>query len=205
MRKSFPEFAGSEGRRVSGGGKSASSHEDSNQGRGHVDVSAIVESVLESSKVVSAATESSKVFVTTLSLLGGRKLWSKASRDSSEVHDAIVAGVPVRSMTHLVSEIKSVDEEDVAKVLGLSTRTLRRQAEKPEQLMAEDLASKTWMLAETLATAIEVFGSQEEAERWLSSPVVALNGRRPIDLLRTLQGASIVTDYLGRLEHGVYS
>jgi len=71
--------------------------------------------------------------------------------------------------------------------------------------MPTDLASKTWQLAETLAKASEVFGGKEAAQRWLSAPAVALNGSRPIDLLQTLQGAGVVSDYLDRLEHGVYS
>ena len=71
--------------------------------------------------------------------------------------------------------------------------------------MPADLASKTWLFAETLAKATEIFGSREEAERWMSKPAMGLDGERPIDLLQTVQGAELVNDFLGRLEYGVYT
>ena len=124
----------------------------------------------------------------------------------NDVHTAILKGVAFGSLLFFLEHnIGTVDEEDVAKVLGVSTRTLRRQAQTPDKAMPTDLASKTWQLAETLAKASEVFGGKEAAQRWLSAPAVALNGSRPIDLLQTLQGAGVVSDYLDRLEHGVYS
>ena len=56
-----------------------------------------------------------------------------------------------------------------------------------------------------LAKAVEVFGSKEEAELWLRRPAMALNGERPIDLLRSPDGKLLVQVLLGRLEHGVYT
>jgi putative toxin-antitoxin system antitoxin component (TIGR02293 family) len=54
-----------------------------------------------------------------------------------------------------------------------------------------------------LATA--ALGSQEEAEQWLQRPAMVLDQRRPSDLLATTGGAEIVRDFLGRLEHGLYT
>lgn len=71
--------------------------------------------------------------------------------------------------------------------------------------MPADLASKTWLLAETLSQATALFGSRDAAERWLARPAMGLDGERPIALMRTLQGAELVTEFLGRLEHGVYN
>ena len=68
-----------------------------------------------------------------------------------------------------------------------------------DRLMDEDCRN------ETLAKAAKVFGSKEAAQRWLYLPAVGLNRNRPIDLLKTLQGARVVSDYLGRLAYGVYS
>ena len=59
------------------------------------------------------------------------------------------------------------------------------------------------MIAQLLAT--EGFGSREEAPDWLQRPALALDGRRPIDLLRTPTGAEAVGDHLTRLEYGVYT
>jgi len=121
------------------------------------------------------------------------------------VHSAIVKGVPYASLVFLVDHVTDVVEDDVARVLGVSTRTLRRQTEAPEKQMPADIASKAWLLAETLAKATEVFGSKEAAEQWMSRPAMGLGRQRPIDLLQTLQGAELVNDFLTRVEYGVYS
>lgn len=71
--------------------------------------------------------------------------------------------------------------------------------------MPTDLASRTWLFAEALAKATDVFGGREEAERWMSQEAMGLDGARPIDLLRTVQGAELVKEFLGRLEQGVYN
>jgi putative toxin-antitoxin system antitoxin component (TIGR02293 family) len=58
--------------------------------------------------------------------------------------------------------------------------------------------------AAILIKAIEVFGSKEDAELWLRSPAMGLDGQRPIDLLRSPEGNRLVEEFLFRLEHGVY-
>jgi putative toxin-antitoxin system antitoxin component (TIGR02293 family) len=54
------------------------------------------------------------------------------------------------------------------------------------------------------AKAVEVFGSKEDAEQWLRSPAMGLDGRRPIDLLESPEGKQLVEEFLCRLEFGVY-
>jgi len=137
--------------------------------------------------------------------LGGSRYWRQRPASRAEVHAAIVEGVACGSLVHLVRQSKRLSEQDIAQVLGISTRTLRRQADHPDKPMPPDLASRAWLFAETLAKASDVFGGQEPAEAWLTAPATGLDGQRPIDLLQTLQGAELVTDFLTRLEHGVYS
>jgi putative toxin-antitoxin system antitoxin component (TIGR02293 family) len=137
--------------------------------------------------------------------LGGTKFSDHPVNSRSEVHSAIVGGVSYGALIHLISQVKGVLEADIAKVLGISARTLRRQSESPEKEMPADLASKAWLFAETLAKATDVFGGKEQAEAWMSKAAMGLDGQRPIDLLQTIQGAEVVNDFLTRLEYGVYS
>jgi putative toxin-antitoxin system antitoxin component (TIGR02293 family) len=67
------------------------------------------------------------------------------------------------------------------------------------------MARRTRRFAEILTKATAVFGSQQEAERWLERPAIGLNQRRPIDLLVTPAGAKIVEDFLTQIEFGVYA
>ena len=68
-----------------------------------------------------------------------------------------------------------------------------------------DESERVWRFAEILAQATRVFGSQVEAERWLSHPAIGLEGRKPIELLTTHPGARLVAQYLTRIEYGVYT
>lgn len=52
--------------------------------------------------------------------------------------------------------------------------------------------------------AILLFGSEDAALRWLTTPAMALNQQRPIDLLMTPDGKQQVRDLLGRLKYGTY-
>jgi len=146
-----------------------------------------------------------RTYALSLKYLGGKKFWRCELASKADVHYAIVKGVPYASLVFLVDHVTDVIEEDVAKVLGVSTRTLRRQTETPEKQMPPDIASKAWLLAETLAKATPIFGGREAAEQWMSRAAVGLNGQRPIDLLQTVQGAELVNDFLTRLEYGVYT
>lgn len=146
-----------------------------------------------------------RLYRCSLALLGGKKFWWHRLANRFDVHSAIMSGVPYASLIFLVGQLKDIEEVDIANLLGISTRTLRRQSETPDKPMPVDLASRTWLFAETLAKATEIFGGKEEAERWMSRPAMGLDGQRPIELLRTVQGAELVNDFLGRLEYGVYT
>jgi putative toxin-antitoxin system antitoxin component (TIGR02293 family) len=138
-------------------------------------------------------------------LLGGASLMKKRPITRADVHAVIVRGIPYTALFHLTDRFTTLSELDVANVVGVSTRTLRRQKDDPKKAMPTDLASKTWHFAETLAKATDVFGSRQEAERWMSQEAMGLDGARPIELMCTLQGAELVSEFLGRLEHGVYN
>jgi putative toxin-antitoxin system antitoxin component (TIGR02293 family) len=70
--------------------------------------------------------------------------------------------------------------------------------------MKPEHSGTTKDLIEVTQKAIEVLGDRAAADRWLHEPALALNGRKPIDLLSTRLGASLVKDHLTRMEFGVY-
>jgi putative toxin-antitoxin system antitoxin component (TIGR02293 family) len=75
----------------------------------------------------------------------------------------------------------------------------------PQARLPLDESERLWRFAEILAQATRVFGSQAEAERWLEQPAMRLDRQKPIKLLRTHPGARLVTEYLTRIEDGVYA
>ena len=140
-----------------------------------------------------------------IEVMGARRLFKQLPQSRAEIHGVLVKGLPYAVLLNLIDQLSALTIDDIAAAVGLSTRTLRRQKEQPAKPMPPDLASKTWLLAETLSQAATVFGSRDAAERWMARPAMGLDGARPIALMQTLQGAELVTEFLGRLEHGVYN
>ena len=44
-----------------------------------------------------------------------------------------------------------------------------------------------------------------EAEQWLVTPALGLDGRKPIDLMSTRAGGEMVKAHLTRMDYGVYA
>jgi putative toxin-antitoxin system antitoxin component (TIGR02293 family) len=91
------------------------------------------------------------------------------------------------------------------KAVGISYRTYQRRREVPDKPLSPEQSGRTWKFAEILGRAIDLFGSQTEAEEWMERPAMALDRRKPIDLLSTPAGVESVEDHLTRLEYGVYT
>jgi putative toxin-antitoxin system antitoxin component (TIGR02293 family) len=58
--------------------------------------------------------------------------------------------------------------------------------------------------AEVLKKATAVLGSPELAESWMIKPARGLDGRRPVDLIENQDERSLISDFLMRMEYGVY-
>jgi len=95
----------------------------------------------------------------------------------------------------------------------LPYRVLAQAAEIPERTLARRKESGRFEPGETdrlvrlsriVARAIELFeGNSDAARNWLTSPVIALGGRTPIEFESTDVGAIEVEGLIGRLAHGV--
>ncbi|WP_280380119.1 antitoxin Xre/MbcA/ParS toxin-binding domain-containing protein [Pseudomonas sp. BN515] len=57
---------------------------------------------------------------------------------------------------------------------------------------------------EILTRATQVLGSRDKAERWMVTPALGLERRRPIDLLANAEDLEVLETFLGRIEYGVY-
>ena len=51
--------------------------------------------------------------------------------------------------------------------------------------------------------ACDVFGTVDKARAWMGRSTLQLDGRRPAELLDTDEGARLVEELLGRIEHGI--
>lgn len=63
---------------------------------------------------------------------------------------------------------------------------------------------KTSQILEIIELATLVFGSREDAIRWLERPARGLNRQKPIEVSLTEEGLQTVSDYLDKIKYGVY-
>jgi putative toxin-antitoxin system antitoxin component (TIGR02293 family) len=138
-------------------------------------------------------------------MLGGRKVLKHLPATELEAHDLVRRGLPAEALGHLVDALVILKRpEQLEAALGVSIRTFQRRKTDSRPL-DPDQSGRAWQFARILARATEVFGSQEAAERWLEMPALALDRRRPIDLLSTHEGLTLVETLLTRLDYGVYT
>jgi putative toxin-antitoxin system antitoxin component (TIGR02293 family) len=136
-------------------------------------------------------------------LLGGRIALGKDIETTAELVELTREGLPADILNTMAGEL-AIQKVVVAKMLGISERTLSRRIAANALLTAEE-SDRMVRLARVLALAQETLGDMEKAGRWLQTSNRALEGDRPFDRLDTDAGVRSVEQVLGRIAYGVYS
>ncbi len=138
-------------------------------------------------------------------LLGGRAVLGSMIESDLEAHELLHRGLPRAALSSLVDKLQIIGVGDASEALGMSLRTFQRHKNTPILHLDVQQSGRAWKFAEILTKATRVFGSQDEAERWLKRPAIGLDQKRPVDLLTTPAGVKLVEDHLERLEYDVYT
>lgn len=94
-----------------------------------------------------------------------------------------------------------LDGKSMADYLGIDEKTYFRRA-GGELKGGESL--KVEMLAAILEEATRVLHGEEEATHWITTPIISLDRKRPIDLLTSIGGYERVKNTLTKIEYGMY-
>ena len=121
--------------------------------------------------------------------------------DDFGIHRAAEAGVAYQAYQPMFVS-KGLSGKDWAKLLHVSERTLQRMQEDKRTLDV-DASERLLEINRLFEHGGEVFGSEERFRTWIGREVLALGGRRPIDLMQTLAGIRLVNTELGRIEWGM--
>jgi putative toxin-antitoxin system antitoxin component (TIGR02293 family) len=135
-------------------------------------------------------------------LLGVVKLFKGQIGSPLAVHEAIQTGLPRRALFRAIPS--GIPVALVLPVFGISVRTFMRLKSEPDKRLDPDQSGRVWRFAELFAKAQEVLGSEPRAVEWMMAPAMALDHRRPINLLTTPVGAQLVDDVIERMRYGVY-
>jgi putative toxin-antitoxin system antitoxin component (TIGR02293 family) len=136
-------------------------------------------------------------------VLGGRKVLKKKVGTAAQLMTLIREGLPADILPSIAAEL-SMDRSAVAKVVGISGRTLSRRLASHSRLSAEE-SDRMVRFARVLAIANDTLGDRAKASRWLQTPNRALQGNTPFELLDTDAGVQSVETILGRIAYGIYS
>lgn len=63
----------------------------------------------------------------------------------------------------------------------------------------------TERIANIIKLSDQVFGNHEKSKRWLHKPLKVLNGKSPMEMLDSEEGACIVENLLGRIDEGYFT
>lgn len=123
---------------------------------------------------------------------------------AGKVEDLIVTlkkGLPISSLNKLCKHM-GVSESRLATTVNIAQRTLTRR--KSEGRFRPDESERVLRLARLFERAVEVMGSEQNAQKWFQSPVKGLGGKTPLEFADTEPGAQAVEAILDRIEDGVF-
>ncbi|MGH7185887.1 MAG: type II RES/Xre toxin-antitoxin system antitoxin [Pseudomonadota bacterium] len=120
-------------------------------------------------------------------------------------HDLVTRGVTVADARNLMKTFTLIGEAQLYGVLGITPRTMQRRAASAHKTLDPNASDRALRLLSVTGQAIDVLGSQDAAERWLSAPAPGLDRRKPIDLLQSSEGTELVKTLLTRMDFGVYA
>jgi putative toxin-antitoxin system antitoxin component (TIGR02293 family) len=136
-------------------------------------------------------------------VLGGFELLKRTVQSDAELASLTREGLPVDTLTSLATQL-GIDRKALARIVGVSQRTLVRRLASRSLLSAEE-SDRTVRLARVVAMAVDTLGTSAKASIWLQTPNRTLDGEVPLDLLDTDTGARSVETILGRIAYGIYS
>ena len=102
-----------------------------------------------------------------------------------------------------LAEELGLSREEIARVVGMTARNLQRYSSSHK--LSQEQYTNMLLLTRLFIRGVDVFGSKEKFGRWLRKPVRSLGMQRPLDLLDSAVGYTVVEQALGRIEHGIFA
>ena len=111
-------------------------------------------------------------------------------------------GVLKKTLLQLAEKL-SFTLPEISGILHISERTLQRYKDK--DTLASDASERALLLAQLYNKGISVFGTVENLNDWLRTPLPAFQQQAPVKYLDTAFGFQLISDELGRIQHGIFA
>jgi putative toxin-antitoxin system antitoxin component (TIGR02293 family) len=113
---------------------------------------------------------------------------------------AIRTGFPVTVLQD-AGKYFDVPVAQIRKIVGVANTTAHTWARQKTN-MDSAASERIWRMADISTMAIEIFGGEPNAKRWLTTPNRALHGSSPLEFLDTEPGAIAVRQILNAIATG---
>lgn len=137
-------------------------------------------------------------------MLGVAHLFRRRRQSPVAVHEVLENGLPRTALLRTLASMQQIPIPELLPVFHISMRTFMRLKAEPKKRLNIEQSGWVWRFAELFAKAEDVLGSNERAAEWMLEPAMALDNRRPIELLTTPVGSRLVDDVIERMRYGVY-
>ncbi len=126
--------------------------------------------------------------------------------------EMIRRGVPAATAKRIFAELQ-IGQGAGFKALNLSTATVNKKAKHGETLSPEEservfgfarLVGQIEAIVEESGTMAH-FDAKAWMARWLNEPLPAFGGVRPVELMDTMEGQSLVAGALEKMQSGAYA
>ena len=120
---------------------------------------------------------------------------------------AVQEGLPLASLDRVVHSVSPSDSKFAFRLVARATLARRRKVSgastKAAGRLSADEGARLSRLAAVWAMALDVWGGEDAARRFMFDAHPLLHGRRPIDVVLDSElGRPVVESILGRLQHG---
>jgi putative toxin-antitoxin system antitoxin component (TIGR02293 family) len=137
----------------------------------------------------------------TLSFEATHQLPAKVFTDKREYLKTVIEGIPGTVVKQFVKEAPE-HRRVVVRALGATSSNLSRLYARKSLNMQQTEEMLDILRIQT--EAIAAFEDEGMAKEWLNTSIPALNGEKPLDLLDTFIGRSIVSDALNKIKWGEF-
>ena len=134
--------------------------------------------------------------------LGGARVLGTDVDSPLEWVEVLESGLPIGALDRAI-EHRLLSREEADQYV-IPRRTLSHRRQRGDRLTLEE-SDRLSRIARITARATETFGAADQASLWLREPNGGLGGARPLDLLKSGEGAILVDQILTRIDHGVFT
>jgi putative toxin-antitoxin system antitoxin component (TIGR02293 family) len=167
------------------------------------DVQKVVKKVLQSPKrTASTRTRKARSATSVVSKQHAAILAKYKNISGVQRHQVIQTGLITSDLMHFVDSYVNISAGDVYKSLGVSPKTIERNA---TARLSPAHSNAALALIEVTELAERVLGGQAAAEEWMLQPAMGLDRQIPLHLLTSTPGIESVKELLQRIDYGVYA